>query len=156
MFVQMVRKNTNSKSFTADAKWSLSYLTPAFSFGFKDGVSQPAITGFNTKPKPGQPICGPEVILMGHDAEGPATPAWIKDGTFMTFRLLKQMVPEFDEFLKKNGNVLAGYGDNGPEYLGSVNSLSFICNIPPDPCLQRAVLWSLEVGSVCVWSPDVI
>lgn len=95
------------------------------SFGFKDGVSQPAIDGFNENPLPGQPTCGPEIILLGYD-KGIQVPDWVKDGSFMTFRQLKQLVPEFDQFLDDNGHDATIPKANGPEWLGYSFSRLFL------------------------------
>ncbi|KIJ46058.1 hypothetical protein M422DRAFT_29451 [Sphaerobolus stellatus SS14] len=71
-------------------------------FGFLDGISQPAVTGFNT-PLPGQELVAPGVILVGEDSDPVATrPTWAKDGSFLAFRQLSQKVPEFEKFLTDN------------------------------------------------------
>ncbi|KAH6917877.1 peroxidase TAP [Coprinopsis sp. MPI-PUGE-AT-0042] len=72
-------------------------------FGFKDGISNPAVSGFD-KELPGQGTVEPGVILTGHakdpliDKRAP----WAVDGSFLAFRYLFQEVPEFDKYLKEN------------------------------------------------------
>ncbi|KAF8884655.1 hypothetical protein BD779DRAFT_1612092 [Infundibulicybe gibba] len=68
-------------------------------FGFLDGVSNPAIIGFNMNPPPAQP-------QSDLDRE-----PWMVDGSFLVFRYLFQRVPEFDKFLgmtKREGSELLG------------------------------------------------
>ncbi|KIM21575.1 hypothetical protein M408DRAFT_12506 [Serendipita vermifera MAFF 305830] len=79
-------------------------------FGYLDGVSQPAVAGFNINPVPGQQIINPGVILVGEPGDTllPARPAWTKDGSFLVFRQLKQLVPEFNKFLWDKAPVLSG------------------------------------------------
>ncbi|KAJ3480770.1 dyp-type peroxidase [Meripilus lineatus] len=90
-------------------------------FGFLDGISNPAVEGFDIE-KPGQGAVDPKVILTGHDAI--LRPAWATDGSFLAFRYLFQLVPEFNLFLKKNplptdsdGNRLTP--EQGSELLGA-------------------------------------
>ena len=85
-------------------------------FGFKDGISQPGIEGFDI-PDPAKPAqvfnsAGTEIIaagefLLGYPLEaspnpGPPVhetlniqPAWMKNGSFQVFRRLEQDVPSF-------------------------------------------------------------
>ncbi|KAJ7592102.1 fungal peroxidase [Mycena floridula] len=88
-------------------------------FGFKDGISQPAINGFNGVISgaplfPGPPGIDPGNILLGEAGDGASRPSWAKDGSFLVFRQLKQLVPEFNSFLKKNAP-----SDMTPELLGA-------------------------------------
>lgn len=71
-------------------------------FGYLDGVSQPAVAGFNINPVPGQQLINAGVILVGEvgDTLQSVRPAWAKDGSFLVFRQLQQFVPEFDQFLR--------------------------------------------------------
>ncbi|KAH7884493.1 hypothetical protein F5I97DRAFT_1811771 [Phlebopus sp. FC_14] len=73
-------------------------------FGYMDGISQPAIRGLIV-PKPGQIQVDPGVIVTGYkgDPHLNKRPEWAKDGTFMVFRKLQQLVPEFHEYLNVNG-----------------------------------------------------
>ncbi|KAJ7113170.1 fungal peroxidase [Mycena epipterygia] len=72
-------------------------------FGFLDGISNPAVSGFQT-PLPGQAVVAPGEILVGETGDSLLTsrPAWAKDGSFLAFRQLKQLVPEFNKFLTDN------------------------------------------------------
>lgn len=79
-------------------------------FGYLDGVSQPAVSGFNFNPAPGQQVIAPGVILTGNDGDtrGGLRPSWTKDGSFLVFRQLKQLVPEFNKFLSDNAPTVNG------------------------------------------------
>nr|WAW38305.1 DyP-type peroxidase [Mycena epipterygia] len=70
-------------------------------FGFLDGISNPAVSGFQT-PHPGQAVVPPGEILVGETGDSVTRPAWAKDGSFLAFRQLKQLVPEFNKFLADN------------------------------------------------------
>ncbi|KAG8854897.1 hypothetical protein FRB96_007297 [Tulasnella sp. 330] len=78
-------------------------------FGFNDGISQPAMRGL-VNPHPGQLQCDPGVILIGHNGEpnpeASSRAPWTKNSSMMVFRQLKQFVPEFNTFLKKNPTKL--------------------------------------------------
>ncbi|KAJ6602232.1 dye-decolorizing peroxidase precursor [Mycena sp. CBHHK59/15] len=88
-------------------------------FGFMDGISQPAVNGFTNPVLPGQT---PGFFLLGEtgDASISKRPAWAKDGSFLVFRQLQQMVPEFNKFLTDNPLVVPGLtAEEGSELLGS-------------------------------------
>ncbi|KAI0804730.1 hypothetical protein BC629DRAFT_1203838 [Irpex lacteus] len=71
-------------------------------FGFLDGISNPAVIGFND-PLPGQTLVLPGIILTGRLGDGTFTrPSWTKDGSFLVFRKLKQLVPEFNKWTLDN------------------------------------------------------
>ena len=93
------------------------------SFGFRDGISNPSVIGFDRKPRPGEPAAiEPGVLLAGHegDPEKNRRPAWAVDGSFLVFRYLSQLVPEFNTFLKKNPVQLDGMSpEQGSEFLGA-------------------------------------
>jgi deferrochelatase/peroxidase EfeB len=57
--------------------------------------------GFQT-PLPGQAVVPTGEILVGETGDSVARPAWAKDGSFLVFRQLKQLVPEFNKFLTDN------------------------------------------------------
>lgn len=78
-------------------------------FGFLDGVSQPAVAGFNVNPLPGQLTVNAGVILVGEPGDPVPRPAWAKDGSFLAFRQLQQLVPEFDTFLFNNAPPVPGF-----------------------------------------------
>lgn len=71
------------------------------SFGFLDGISHPAVQGVDTTPNRGQETVRQGIILLGRDGDGVAQtrPSWALDGSFLAFRYLPQLVPEFNTFL---------------------------------------------------------
>ncbi|KAF7323737.1 Fungal peroxidase [Mycena kentingensis (nom. inval.)] len=76
-------------------------------FGYADGISNPAIQGFDTASKgqppfPGQAVVPPGEILLGNTGDRNTRPDWTKDGSFLAFRQLKQLVPEFNQFVNAN------------------------------------------------------
>lgn len=86
-----------------------------YSFGFNDGLSQPAIQDIDNQPVPGQETVAQGVALVGREGDngvvlpgsapqGVTRPPWALDGSFLAFRYLKQLVPEFNAFL--DGNAL--------------------------------------------------
>nr|WAW38289.1 DyP-type peroxidase [Chondrostereum purpureum] len=71
-------------------------------FGFLDGISNPAIIGVDEElPQVPKPI-RPGFIVAGRDGDIPGRPAWALDGSFLVFRYLFQLVPEFDSFLEEH------------------------------------------------------
>jgi deferrochelatase/peroxidase EfeB len=60
-------------------------------------------------------------ILVGQPDDTSVTrPAWAKDGSFLVFRQLKQLVPEFNKFLADNPIVEPGLTpEQGSELLGA-------------------------------------
>ncbi|KAI0521243.1 hypothetical protein F5B22DRAFT_662354 [Xylaria bambusicola] len=85
-------------------------------FGFNDGLSQPAVENVDAGviSEPGEAPVRQGVILLGRKGDDglvfpPGTPpqhvtrpSWALDGSFLAFRYLKQLVPEFDTFLQEN------------------------------------------------------
>lgn len=71
-------------------------------FGYLDGISNPGVTGFTTSPFPGQSVIAPGIILTGEDGDTVTRPSWAKDGSFLAFRKLQQLVPEYKKFLLDN------------------------------------------------------
>ncbi|KAJ9618693.1 hypothetical protein H2203_008897 [Taxawa tesnikishii (nom. ined.)] len=103
-------------------------------FGFNDGLSQPAVKDVDTKPVPGQETVRQGVILLGREgddgvappgttAPGVTRPPWAIDGSFLAFRYLRQLVPEFDAFLEQNAlkvpHPIAPGDPTGAELLGA-------------------------------------
>ncbi|KAJ7885150.1 fungal peroxidase [Mycena olivaceomarginata] len=90
-------------------------------FGFLDGISNPAITGFTANPMPGQSVLNAGAILVGETGDTVTTrPAWAKDGSFLVFRQLEQLVPEFNKFLTDNPIVEDGLtAQQGSDLLGA-------------------------------------
>ncbi|KAJ7085405.1 dye-decolorizing peroxidase precursor [Mycena belliarum] len=70
-------------------------------FGFMDGISQPAVNGFTNPVLPGQTAVNAGVFLLGEqdDPSQGSRPSWAVDGSFLVFRQLQQLVPEFNQFL---------------------------------------------------------
>ena len=70
-----------------------------------DGISNPAVQGFDLNPLPGQgtPV-RPGIILLGREGDPNlnSRPSWAVEGSFMAFRYLSQLVPEFNGFLAAN------------------------------------------------------
>jgi len=103
-------------------------------FGLADGISQPAVQGIPTLPQRGQETINQGVILVGREGDdgvvlpgqapaGVTRPSWALDGSFFVFRHLKQLVPEFNNFLETNAlpvptPILPG-DPTGAELLGA-------------------------------------
>ena len=106
-------------------------------FGFVDGISQPAVEGFVTDPKPGQLRVPPGIILVGEpgDSEVSSRPDWAKGGSFLAFRELQQLVPEFDTFLEEKAVDVPGLTRQesvdllGARMFGRWKSVSMNCNL---------------------------
>ncbi|MCJ1244609.1 hypothetical protein MMC30_001807 [Trapelia coarctata] len=94
-------------------------------FGFLDGISQPAVAGFDTKPNPGQESVRQGIVLIGREGDNDLNnvpiprPSWALDGSLLSFRYLFQLVPEFDTFLKQNPIPVGIPPDQGSELLGA-------------------------------------
>ncbi len=93
-------------------------------FGFKDGISQPGILDVDQPddPKsnpnqghPGQDLLQPGEFVLGyrkqpgtpgsnHDVPDPG-PSWIKDGSYLVFRRLRQNVKGFRDFIASQANA---------------------------------------------------
>ncbi|KAJ6616414.1 fungal peroxidase [Mycena sp. CBHHK59/15] len=89
-------------------------------FGFQDGISNPAVDGF-VSPEPGQAVVAAGEILVGESGDTVTRPTWAKDGSFLVFRQLEQMVPEFNKFLTDNPIVEPGVltDQQGSDLLGA-------------------------------------
>ncbi|KAJ7624892.1 fungal peroxidase [Roridomyces roridus] len=89
-------------------------------FGYLDGISNPAIQGFDDNPLPGQASVATGEILLGEVNDTMTRPAWAKDGSFFVFRQLEQLVPEFDKYLTDNPIVESGLTvQEGADLLGA-------------------------------------
>jgi Dyp-type peroxidase family len=105
-------------------------------FGYLDGVSQPGIRGqidltfpnrtflqeSQNPSDPGQSLPGSDLLwpgefVFGYPAQNPKDlddpsnvssggPDWMKNGAFMVFRRLNQLVPEFHKFARDSANPL--------------------------------------------------
>ena len=67
-------------------------------FGWLDGVSQPGVIGLAT-PFPGQRQLDPGLFAFGYGVTSTPPLPWMSNGSFMVFRRLKQLVPEFTQYL---------------------------------------------------------
>jgi Dyp-type peroxidase family len=98
-------------------------------FGFRDGVSQPAIAGLAESSKRGSEVVAPGEFLIGWPDETgatageavaaptsgqpgypntpaqPALPEWTRDGSFVVFRRLRQNVGAFNQFLTEQATA---------------------------------------------------
>ncbi|KAI0086049.1 peroxidase [Irpex rosettiformis] len=71
-------------------------------FGYLDGISNPTITGFGDA-LPGQSVVDPGIILANRTGDPVSSrPSWALDGSFLVFRKLKQLVPEFNKWTLDN------------------------------------------------------
>jgi Dyp-type peroxidase family len=76
-------------------------------FGWQDGISQPGVNGLTT-PFPGQQMVDPGLFVLGYPGGGPdpLPLPWMRNGSFMVFRQLQQLVPEFGAFILTAANEL--------------------------------------------------
>ncbi|KAJ7743528.1 hypothetical protein B0H14DRAFT_2542129 [Mycena olivaceomarginata] len=74
-------------------------------FGFFDGISNPAVNGFTASPMPGQFVADAGSILLNEIGDAVTRPVWARDGSFLVFHQLQQLVPEFNEFLTDNPSL---------------------------------------------------
>ncbi|THU94011.1 Dyp-type peroxidase [Dendrothele bispora CBS 962.96] len=77
-------------------------------FGYLDGVSNPAVQGFDdgTRPQP-DPIAAGKIIV-GADGDTSNRPDWATGGSFLVFRQLQQKVPEFNKFVEDHALDVPG------------------------------------------------
>lgn len=66
-----------------------------------DGISSPAISTL-TPPLPGQIVVPPGVLICGTSGDSVTRPSWAKNGSFLAYRHLNELVPEFNKFLADN------------------------------------------------------
>ncbi|KAL9100162.1 MAG: hypothetical protein Q9163_004427 [Psora crenata] len=94
-------------------------------FGFLDGIVQPAVKGVDKNLHPGQEEVRQGIILLGREGDEPnvpdvtSRPPWALDGSFLAFRYLFQLVPEFNTFLKQNPIPSVPDPQLGSELLGA-------------------------------------
>ncbi|KDQ17406.1 hypothetical protein BOTBODRAFT_106029, partial [Botryobasidium botryosum FD-172 SS1] len=96
-------------------------------FGYLDGISFPAIPAL-TGQLPGQQVVQPGVLVCGEDGDVDTTtkqpvvrPSWAVNGSFLVYRHLNQLVPEFNEFVRDNALNTTGTmtQEQGAELLGA-------------------------------------
>ncbi|KAK0432370.1 peroxidase TAP [Armillaria borealis] len=91
-------------------------------FGFLGGVSNPSVIGFdkNQPPSPEPVRTGALLARDTADPRAATRPCWAKDGSFLVFRYLFQLMPEFDNFLKKHPIIAPGLSpEDGSELRGA-------------------------------------
>ncbi|KAJ7236497.1 DyP-type peroxidase [Mycena rebaudengoi] len=71
-------------------------------FGFLDGISNPFVNGSGGEPNPGQASVLPGEIFLNTTDDGLRRPDLAKNGSFLVFRHLQQLVPGFNKFLADN------------------------------------------------------
>ncbi|CCO35039.1 Dye-decolorizing peroxidase msp1 OS=Marasmius scorodonius GN=msp1 PE=1 SV=1 [Rhizoctonia solani AG-1 IB] len=78
-------------------------------FGWKDGISNPWLQGVfcDCRKIPGQPVIQPGIILVGHpnkhDQSNELDKANLaRNGSYMAFRKIDQLVPEFHQWLQEH------------------------------------------------------
>ncbi|CAE6457768.1 unnamed protein product [Rhizoctonia solani] len=78
-------------------------------FGWKDGISNPWLKNVfcECRKVPGQPDIEPGVILVGHPTTDDKNNElldnhWARNGSYLVFRKIDQLVPEFDKWLQAN------------------------------------------------------
>ncbi|KAG6813202.1 hypothetical protein H0H93_013474, partial [Arthromyces matolae] len=94
-------------------------------FGWRDGISQPALEGIS-KARPGQLVVKPGVIILGYPGDPAidnpelfpvARPSWTKDGSFMVFRDLEQNVLFFEDYIEDNWRSIPAAEPGDGSYL---------------------------------------
>lgn len=116
LFVPVMRRDTSSKCSAFRPRTSL--LNNTHSFGFLDGISNPAIENIDTKPLPGQETIRQGITLLGRNGDPTKRPTWALDGSFLVFRYLFQLVPEFNDFLSHH--AIPGLSkEDGAQFLGA-------------------------------------
>ena len=66
------------------------------------------MNGVDTTINKGQDTISQGVILLGRNGDPvKSRPPWAKDGSFLVFRYLSQLVPEFDAFKKETATQLS-------------------------------------------------
>ncbi|KAF5353667.1 hypothetical protein D9758_008660 [Tetrapyrgos nigripes] len=88
-------------------------------FGYMDGISQPAIEGFTQNVSDGLGTVAPGELLVGEtgDSLQSSRPSWATGGSFLVFRQLQQMVPEFNKFVANNALSIPGLSQQENEDL---------------------------------------
>ncbi|GJJ07940.1 hypothetical protein Clacol_002147 [Clathrus columnatus] len=89
-------------------------------FGYMDGIGQPNVDGFGAA-QPGQTTVPLGTIITGETGDNTfGRPSWTVGGSFLAFRKLQQLVPEFNKFLSDNAISMPGMSqEQGAELLGA-------------------------------------
>jgi Dyp-type peroxidase family len=90
-------------------------------FGYLDGVAHPTLIGFNDSSRhPGEAAVDPSVILLGQNSTSGTTPSWTENGSFLVFRELQQLVPEFDDFTAQIAKSISPVADaQAADFIGA-------------------------------------
>ena len=78
--------------------------------------------GFDDTPAPGPAPVRPGILLLGRDGDSNQSTRdpWMVDGSFLVFRFLLQLVPEFNKFLQENPVKVPGLSPaEGSELMGA-------------------------------------
>jgi Dyp-type peroxidase family len=128
-------------------------------FGFRDGISQPAIEGWSSSlSNPGEKPLMPGEFVLGYPDEmgaGPAIPqpdVLGRNGSYVVFRKLHQKVAAFRRFLKANSFSPVGEELVAAKMMGRWRSGAPLALCPmhddpklgADPCRNNAFLYKAD------------
>jgi len=113
-------------------------------FGFLDGVSNPAVQGFDDGTRPQPAAIAPGRFILGTDGDTVSgRPDWTTGGSFLVFRQLQQKVPEFNKYVEDNALNVPGLSQQentdlfGARLIGRWKSVGFSFKYPfCDPPLE--------------------
>jgi deferrochelatase/peroxidase EfeB len=101
-----------------------------------DGISQPAVIGFTQNVLPGQALIDPGELLVGETGDNAdARPPWATGGSFLVFRQMQQMVPEFNKYVADHALSVPGLNQQenedlfGARLFGRWKSVSLIASL---------------------------
>ncbi|THU88576.1 fungal peroxidase [Dendrothele bispora CBS 962.96] len=78
-------------------------------FGFLDGISNPAVQGFDDGSRPQPAAIASGRFILGTDGDTVSgRPDWTTGGSFLVFRQLQQKVPEFNKYVEDNALNVPG------------------------------------------------
>jgi Dyp-type peroxidase family len=141
-------------------------------FGFKDGISQPAIGGLTTSSHKGTDQIAAGEFICGYPGEAeeptpqsnpngygpppapplpPGLPAWTKDGSFLVFRRLQQNVKGFRETVAEGAGVGLSSDRVGAKMVGRWPSGAPLERVPGEP--KKA---DLEAADPSIADPKVL
>lgn len=108
-----------------------------FSFGYEDGISQPGVKGVDKRP-PGGGEIRPGIALCGRDGDDVQNrPKWMKDGSFMCFRKLKQNVQDWNQMVEDVAKNVGSTSEKvGARLIGRWKSGKHVAlgRSPNEPC----------------------
>ncbi|KAE8382373.1 hypothetical protein BDV26DRAFT_288655 [Aspergillus bertholletiae] len=72
-------------------------------FGYREHISQPQLVGLDPPPKGDKepPPVPPGYIITNSDQDPSPQPDWATEGSFLVFRKLQQLVPEYNKWLNE-------------------------------------------------------